>query len=166
MSHSVVLLAFGSDSLVELLSGTVVLLAFSSTFRISRNRAARAAGILLFALAGMIAVTAVAAILRGVEPKTSPVGIAITIAALCAMPILAWRKRKLAGITGSRALAADSIQSATCAWLAAATLAGLALNAAFHLRWIDPVTALAVLPLLIVEGRKSMRGESCNCCSC
>jgi hypothetical protein len=38
-AHSVVLLAFGSDSLVELLSATVVLLAFFPRMRISPERA-------------------------------------------------------------------------------------------------------------------------------
>jgi hypothetical protein len=34
----------------------------------------------------------------------------------------------------------------------------------FHLRWVDSVSALAVLPILVIEGRRAMRGESCGCC--
>ena len=60
-AHSVVLLAFGSDSLVELLSAAVVLLAFSPRLRISPDRAGRWAGVLLFFLAGVIALTALVA---------------------------------------------------------------------------------------------------------
>jgi divalent metal cation (Fe/Co/Zn/Cd) transporter len=65
------------------------------------------------------------------------VGIGITAAALIGMPILAWKKRTAARLTNNAALAADAVQSATCAYLAAVTLLGLALNAAFHLSWVD-----------------------------
>ena len=57
---------------------------------------------------------------------------AITVAALFAMPLLAWLKRREARRTHHPALAADAVQSATCAYLAVITLAGLAINAVFH----------------------------------
>jgi hypothetical protein len=58
--------------------------------------------------------------------------------ALIVMPLLAWGKRRTAHATNnSHALAADAVQSATCAYLAVLTLAGLAINAAFHIHWID-----------------------------
>jgi len=44
------------------------------------------------------------------------------------------------------------VQSATCAYLAALTLGGLLLRSFFGLRWLDPVAALAAVPILIVEG--------------
>jgi divalent metal cation (Fe/Co/Zn/Cd) transporter len=163
--HSVVLMAFGADSLVELLSALVVLLAFSPRMRISRTRAAQLAGILLYVLAAVVAIIAILAWAEGVRPETSIPGIAITIAALLGMPVLAWQKRRLSRITGSRALAADSVQSVTCAWLAAAALAGLIADATLHLRWIDSAAALTVLPLLLTEARNAMRGESCGCSS-
>lgn len=161
---SMALLAFGSDSLIELLSAGVVLLPVSRTVSISRDRAARWAGILLFVLAGVVAITAVKALLTGVQVEVSPAGIAITVAVLLVMPILAWFKRRLGENTGNRALMADAIQSATCAYLAAITLVGLAINAAFHVHWIDSVAALAVLPILAIEGRRALRGDSCACC--
>lgn len=163
-AHSTALLAFGSDSLVELLSGTVVLLSFLPHFSLRKERLERWAGILLFVLAGVVALTATASLIYRVQPETSGLGIGITIAALLMMPLLAWGKRRAADATGSRALAADAVQSATCAYLAALTLAGLAINAAFHIHWVDSVAALAALPILFVEGRRAMRGESCGCC--
>jgi hypothetical protein len=55
-AHSPALLAFGADSFVELLlSATVVLLAIIPSFPLTRDRAARVAGILLFVLAGVVA---------------------------------------------------------------------------------------------------------------
>jgi len=100
----------------------------------------------------------------GARPETSFVGIGITAAALVVMPILAWRKRALARATGNLALAADAVQSATCAYLAAVTLAGLGANAVFHIWWLDSVAAALAVPLLIKEAKAAMRGEGCACC--
>lgn len=161
---SVALLAFGADSLVELLSAVVVLRSVSRTMPIPRERAARWAGVLLFALAAAVAITAARALLTGAGAEATPVGIAVTIAALLVMPLLAWFKRKLGKETHNRALMADAVQSATCAYLAAITLVSLVINAAFHIRWIDPAAALAVLPILIIEGRRALRGDPCTCC--
>jgi divalent metal cation (Fe/Co/Zn/Cd) transporter len=163
-ARSVVLLAFGADSFVELLSASVALLFFLPSFPLSKEQAARWAGILLFALAAIIAVLAVTSLTLHNRPETSCAGIGITIAALVVMPVLAAFKKKIARMTNNRALAADAVQSATCAYLAAITLVGLAVNAAFHIQWVDSVAALAVLPILVVEGRRAVRGESCGCC--
>jgi len=163
-AHSPALLAFGADSFVELLSATVVLLAIAPSVALTRDRAARFAGILLFVLAGAVALVATLALVSGVAPETSCSGIAITLAALVVMPALAWAKRRTARLTNNRALAADAVQSATCAYLAAITLAGLAINAIWHIRWVDSAAALLALPILIVEGRRALRGDSCGCC--
>lgn len=163
-ARSVALLAFGADSFVELLSASVVLLSFLPAFPLTQNRATRWAGMLLFILAAVIAMTAIIALVLGNRPETSCAGIGITIAALVAMPVLAWLKRRTARTTNNRALAADGVQSATCAYLAAITLLGLALNAAFHIHWVDSVAALAAIPILGIEGRRALRGDGCGCC--
>lgn len=163
-ARSAVLLAFGSDSFVELLSATLVLATLSPRVRISKERSSRWAGILLFVLAGVVALIALLSLLKRVDVETSRAGIGITFAALLIMPLFAWLKRRIARRTGNVALAADAVQSATCACLAAGTLASLAANVFFHLRWIDSLSALAVLPILVLEGRRALRGESCGCC--
>lgn len=162
-SHSPVLLAFGSDSLVELLSASIVLLQFTPTFRMEANKASRLAGMLLFVLAGMVVLTSLSSLALHIQPERSWMGIAITLAALIVMPLLSAAKQYMAEKTGNIALAADSVQSATCAYLALITLVGLAANALFHLSWVDAVAALGVTPILIVEGRRALRGESCGC---
>lgn len=160
-AHSVALLAFGSDSLIELLSATIVLLQFLPRFPLRRTYAERSAAVLLFLLAGAVIVIAVLS--YGMPMETSCLGIGITAAALVAMPVLAWLKRKQARKTNDRALAADAVQSATCAYLAAVTLAGLVTFAIWHVAWVDSVAALAAVPVLIVEGRRAWRGEACGC---
>lgn len=162
-AHSSALLAFGADSLVELLSATVVLLQFVPAVRISERTAARAAAALLFVLAGVVAITAMASIAFDLRPSTSRVGIAITAAALVGMPLLAWLKRREAQRRRNAALAADAVQSATCAWLALITLASLAIHAAYHVPWIDSAGALLAVALLVREGRASWRGQTCHC---
>src|SRR6202048_2710752 len=121
-AHSPALLAFGSDSSVELLSALVVLLQFTSFLKVSAERAARVAGVLLFTLAGTVATTSVAALALKAQPDPSPLGMGVTAVALLIMPALSRAKRKNAKITSNRALAADAVQSATCAYLAALTL--------------------------------------------
>jgi divalent metal cation (Fe/Co/Zn/Cd) transporter len=162
-ARSVALLAFGSDSLVELLSASVVLLSFIPAVSLGKERAERWAGLMLFVLAGVVKLTVAAALVFRIQPEPSCLGIGITVAALFVMPVLAWGKRKVAQSTNSRALAADAVQSATCAYLAALTIAGLTINALFHIHWVDSVAALAAVPILIIEGRRAMSGEGCGC---
>jgi divalent metal cation (Fe/Co/Zn/Cd) transporter len=163
-AHSTAMLAFGSDSFVELLSAVVVLLQWSPRVSISERKAARGASVLLFALAFIVAATAVASLLLKFRPETTRAGMAITVAALIAMPILASLKRREARRSSNEALAADAVQSATCAWLAGVTLAGLAVNALFHVAWFDSLAALAAVPILIREARLAWRGQTCGCC--
>lgn len=85
-AHSPALLSFGADSFVELLSATVVLLAILPSFPLNKASAARLAGILLFVLAGVVALVAVLSLLYRVRPEMSCSGIAITFAALIVMP--------------------------------------------------------------------------------
>jgi divalent metal cation (Fe/Co/Zn/Cd) transporter len=162
-AHSVALLAFGADSFVELLSAVVVLLQFTPRRMLSKAAAERAAAALLYVLAAVVAGLAVAS--WHAPAETSPLGIAITALALVVMPVLAALKRREARRISNGALAADAAQSATCAYLAAVTLAGLAANALWHIAWLDSVAALAAVPILVVEARRAWRGESCGCCA-
>jgi divalent metal cation (Fe/Co/Zn/Cd) transporter len=163
-AHSPAMLAFGSDSLVELLSATLVLLQFSSTKIVSEEKAARIAGALLFILGAIVAFTALFSLVTRLRPETSHLGMLVTIAALIVMPILAILKRKEARRTNNVTLAADATQSATCAYLALVTLAGLVTNSAFHFPWVDTLAALVAVPILLHEGRAAWQGHTCSCC--
>lgn len=160
-AKSVALLAFGSDSLIELLSATVVLLQFLPRFPLKKTHADKAAAVLLFALS--VVVLCIAWMGRSRAMEASLAGIVVTVLALVAMPVLAWMKRKQARRLNNRALAADATQSATCAYLAAVTLGGLVVFAIWQIPWVDTVAALAAIPILIVEGRRAWQGEGCGC---
>jgi divalent metal cation (Fe/Co/Zn/Cd) transporter len=163
-AHSPALFAFGSDSLVELLSAGVVLMQFLPKISISERSAARAAGALLFVLALIVSVMAVISLALHLCPVTSRLGIGITLAALIVMPFLAALKRREARRRNDAALAADAVQSAACAYLALIALAGLVINALFHIAWVDSLAALVTIPLFLKEGRAAWLGKACGCC--
>ena len=162
-SHSPALFAFGGDSLIELLSAGVVFWRFR--FELNEAWAARFAGALLFALAGLVMLTSVLNFLGYREAQRSLVGIGILLAAAVVMPLLASRKRQLAVITSSAALKADATQSALCGYMAWIALAGLAVNAIWGRSWADPVAALALTPLIVREGWKALHSDHL-CCDC
>ena len=163
-ARSVSLLAFGSDSFIELVSASVVLLQFVPQWHISPVRAAKLCGLLLYGLAGVVLLIALGGLFRQVNADTSLLGMAITGGALLLMPVLARMKQTEADRTGNKALRADAVQSATCAYLAALTLVGLLLRWFFSLPWIDEGAALVAVPVLIVEARRARKGYVCSCC--
>jgi len=163
-ARSPAMMAFGSDSLVELLSAVVVLLQWTPKLAISERKAHRAAAVLLFVLAFVAGLIAFGSLVFHFQPEASRAGIGITIAALIAMPVLATLKRREARRSQNAALAVDAVQSATCAYIALITLAGLVLNAAFHISWFDSLAALLAIPILIKEGKSAWKGQGCACC--
>lgn len=160
-AHSPALFGFGGDSLIELLSAAVVFWRFR--FRVDEARAARIAGALLFALAGLVVLTSVLNFLGYHEVQRTLMGIGILLAAAVAMPLLASRKRKLAVLTSSAALKADAAESALCGYMAWIALAGLAVNVIWRKSWADPVAALALIPLILREGWEALKSERVCC---
>jgi divalent metal cation (Fe/Co/Zn/Cd) transporter len=80
------------------------------------------------------------------------------------MPWLARQKRKAATGLRSNALRADSRQTSLCAYLSAILLGGLLLNALLGWWWADPIAALAMVPVVVKEGRDALRGKACSDC--
>jgi len=164
-ARSPALLAFGGDSVVELLSAVVVLWRFRhNASEHAERRAARIAGGLLFVLAACVLVVSTMTLVGYSEPKLSYLGMAVLASAALIMPWLAKEKRRLSAVTGSAALRADAAESALCGYLSIIALVGLVIRALWHLKWADPVAALVITPLIIFEARESMRGKPCSCC--
>jgi divalent metal cation (Fe/Co/Zn/Cd) transporter len=160
-SHSPALLAFGGDSLIELLSAAVVFWRFR--FKLREERAARIAGGLLFALAGFVSLTSVLNFIGYRDAQRSLVGIGVLLAAAVAMPWLASQKRKLAVVTSSAALKADAAESALCGYMAWIALAGLVVNVVWNKPWADPAAALALTPLILREGWEAVHSSRLGC---
>ena len=63
-------------------------------------------------------------------------------------------RRKLP-LVADHFLRPDAAQSALCAYLSLIALAGLAIDAIWHVKWADPVAALLIIPLVLFEaGRR------------
>jgi divalent metal cation (Fe/Co/Zn/Cd) transporter len=170
LARSLLLVAFGIDSAIELTSGIVVFRRFQlecneqsentlhSTKSIER-KAARIAGYLLLLLSAYVVLQAIFGLLRRHVAETSLIGIAVAVIAAFGMPLLAKTKLRVANRLDSRSLRADAMETLTCGYLAWILLAGLVLNAIAHWWWIDSVASLAIVPLLVREGREAVWGE-------
>jgi divalent metal cation (Fe/Co/Zn/Cd) transporter len=97
-------------------------------------------------------------------PEHSPVGIAIAILSLVAMPMLSRAKRKVGARLNSPAMYADAKQADFCAYLAGILLAGLVLNYLFKWWWVDPIAATAMALIIGNEGINASTGQG-NCCT-
>jgi divalent metal cation (Fe/Co/Zn/Cd) transporter len=80
----------------------------------------------------------------------------VAAAAVLVMPVLAWRKRRVNLVIGSAALRADIAETITCAYMAAATLTGVALNLIAGWWWAEYVAALALLVFILMETKESI----------
>jgi divalent metal cation (Fe/Co/Zn/Cd) transporter len=96
------------------------------------------------------------------EPNPSFLGIAILVVAAVVMPSLAREKRRLSSATSSAALRADAGQSALCAYLSLIALMGLAANGVRRVPWADSIAALAIVLVVLWEGREALRGKPCG----
>jgi divalent metal cation (Fe/Co/Zn/Cd) transporter len=166
LAGSIALIGFGADSLIESISGSILLWRLSSPVHDeSREKAAlRWVGISFLVLAAYVAFDALKSLLTYEPPDTSPVGIGLSIVSLILMPVLARAKRRSAADLNSRAMKADSRQTDLCAYLSAILLGGLVLNAFWGWWWADPVAALIMVPIIAREGFQSLRGEVCDNC--
>ncbi len=174
-SRSLLLEAFGIDSVVELFSAAVLLWRLkveasghADEYRVEavERRAARWVGYSLYALVVYVLCTSAYGLFlvkRVTDTHESAWGIVIGLIAKIGMPILAGYKFKVAARLNSRALRADAMEAITCGYLSIVLMVGLAATRLFGWWWLDSVAALALIPFLIKEGRAAIRGE-CNCC--
>lgn len=167
-ARSVLLTVFGFDSLIELLSGIVLLrrLNFEASGRsldgIERMErgTARISGALLIILCVYVVLTSVGGLLIGLKPEISILGIAVAAAALVVMPVLALAKSRANRVIGSASLRADIAETITCPYMAAVTLAGIGLGALLGIWWLQYVAAIALLIWLVSETREALEAAT------
>jgi divalent metal cation (Fe/Co/Zn/Cd) transporter len=165
-AHSITLIAFGLDSVIELASAGLLIWRLSSELRFGREVsegaeriARRLAGGLLFALAAYVVAAAGWSLWRGAGEAFSWPGLAIALLSIPIMLALARRKLALADALGSAALRADAAESVACLWLSLVVVVGLVAQLAFDAWWIDAVTSLAIVWFLVKEGREAWVAE-------
>src|SRR5437867_9431523 len=176
-SKSLLLEAFGIDSVIELFSAAVLLwrlrVEASGVAAVERvdfveRRAARLVGYSLCVLVAYVLLNSGYGLFiakRITDTNESVWGILIGAVAKVGMPILAGYKLKVAARLNSRALRADAIESITCGYLSIVFMIGLAATRLLDWWWLDSVAALALIPFLIKEARAAITGESCSVCS-
>jgi divalent metal cation (Fe/Co/Zn/Cd) transporter len=156
---SILLIAFGIDSLIELASGGILLWRLQiegsdgDMERVERaeQRATWIVAITLGLLCVYVLISSVYGLLVHSIPENSPTGIGVSAAALLIMPYLAITKRRISKRINSEALAGDATNSITCAYMAGTVLAGLLLNAIIGWWWAEYAAALLFLIWLIRE---------------
>jgi len=168
---SLLLLAFGIDSVIELLSALVLFWrlqkearggASNASIERVEQRASRISGYLLYVLSGYVVLQAIYGLTHQRQAETSFLGIAVAVVAALGMPLLAKAKIRVADEIGSKALRADAMETFTCGYLSWVLLAGLAVNALLHWWWLDAAASLIIVPFLMKEAREAMTGE-CSC---
>ncbi len=172
-SKSLLLEAFGIDSVVELFSAGVLLWRLrvevngnADEARVGdvERRAARLVGYTLYLLVLYVICNSAYGLFvahRVTDTHESVWGILIGLVAKIGMPILAGFKLKVAARLNSRALRADAIESITCGYLSIVLMVGLAATWLLGWWWLDSVAALALIPFLIKEGRAAISGDEC-----
>ncbi|HUH98772.1 MAG TPA: cation transporter [Anaerolineales bacterium] len=166
---SILLTAFGLDSLIELISGGILLWRLRVESRGENadriEQAEHTADWIVAVALGMLCIyvliSAVLELILHSKPETSLPGIGVSAAAVLIMPYLAFIKRRVSGRIGSKALAGDAVESITCAYMAGTVLIGLALNTLFGWWWAEPCAALVFLVWLgreTVESFNEARG--------
>jgi divalent metal cation (Fe/Co/Zn/Cd) transporter len=172
-SKSLLLEAFGIDSVIELFSASVLLwrlrieasgLANEARVEAVEHRASRLVGYTLYFLVAYVVFNSAYGLFispRVTDTHESAWGILIGLVAKIGMPILAGYKLKVAARLNSRALRADAIEAITCGYLSIVLMTGLAATRLLGWWWLDSVAALALIPFLIKEAREAVRGECC-----
>ena len=168
VAGSVSLVGFGTDSLIEVISGTALLWRMAADADAeSRERkerlSLRIVGLCFLVLAAYVTVESVSDLIKKNAPEDSIPGIVLACVSLVVMPLLSRAKRKVGAELGSRAMQADARQTDFCLYLSAILLVGLVANATLGWWWADPLSALIMVPIIVREGLQSMKGETCDC---
>jgi divalent metal cation (Fe/Co/Zn/Cd) transporter len=164
-ADSIVLVAFGADSYVEVLAAGAVL--WRLTYRdeeageAAEQKALRFIGATFVLLAAGIALTSLVSLLQGEGAEASTTGVLLLLASAVSMPAVAFGKLWAAARSDTAVLAAEAKESIACSYLTLTALAGVAAIALLGWWWLDAVAALALIPWLLKEGREALRGENC-----
>jgi divalent metal cation (Fe/Co/Zn/Cd) transporter len=155
MAGSLALLAFGGDSIIELISGIVVLTHLRDSEAHGSEGVEKITTALLLSLIPVIGLGAVYSFVSGLRPEGSPLGIAIAIGAVIVMPYLYFQKKRIGEETATMSLTLDAIESVTCLFMAIALLGGLLAEYFFGLWWVDYLVAGVILAFVAREALES-----------
>lgn len=160
LASSTALIAFGLDSVVEVLSAVAVAWQFTRRDPERWEKpTVRAIGIAFFALAAYVIVDSTLSLVGAHNVEHSELGIGLATLSLIVMPLLAWFEFRTGRELGSNSVVADAKQLLLCIYLSGTVLIGLLLNTLFGWAWADSVAALIVAALAIREGIEAWGGD-------
>ena len=162
---SVAMLAFGLDSIVELLAGGVLVWRLRTEMdeeaaEAAERKAQRLLGLSFLFLAIYITLHSGVNLIGWLpEPEPSLAGVVLVVASAVLMTALYVAKMRVATRMQSRALRAEAMESLFCDLQDLTILVGLGLNSLFSWWWADPLAALVLVPFFIKEGRENFAGH-------
>lgn len=166
---SVALVGFALDSLIESSSAGILIWRLRAEAHGGRaaeeveRKAIRLVAVAFMALAAYVGLRSLLDLVARSRPEESSIGIVLAVVSLIVMPLLAWRKHRVARDLDSRALQADSTQTSICTYLSAFLLIGLAANALLGWWWADPVAGIVIAVFAAREGRELWAAEDFCC---
>lgn len=164
LAGSIALIGFALDSLVESLSGGIMIWRFGkheirseAEEQKAETKAVRWVGTTFFLLAAYVLYESVKKLYTGERPNPSLFGIVIALVSLAVMPVLFYQKFKTGKMLESTSLVADSKETLACVFLSGSLLVGLGLN--YWVGWwqADPVAGLIVVGYLVREGTHTLK---------
>ncbi len=163
-AHSLALVAFGLDSLVEVFASVVVIWSLSEAVESAegarRRRALRLVAAAFAVLAVYLLVAAARSLLSNTRPEDSPVGIVFLGFTAVVMFGLARLKRTAGQAANSDPLLAEASMTFLDGCLSAGILVALAVNAVWGWWWADPLAAAIVAVFCLNEARENWAESS------
>jgi divalent metal cation (Fe/Co/Zn/Cd) transporter len=157
---SLALIAFGTDSIIEMFASGVVVWHERKEGPSEARRTSRALRLVagaFIALAVVLGTVAVRDLVTARRAEESIPGIVYLAFTACVMFGLAIWKRRVATALGSAPLRSEAKLTFLDGILSVLTLSGLALNAVFGLWWADPAAAVFVALAAANEGLENLR---------
>lgn len=159
LSSSLALIAFGSDTIIELFSSTIVLghlKSESDKITDFDKKVERTTAYLLVALIPLIALTALYSYFIRAIPEASTIGIVLTFITIPIMFVMWKQKSKIGKEINCKPLVTDASESAICVLMAVTTLSGLLINYFFSIHWIDYVATAIILLFVAREAKEAL----------
>ena len=173
---TLVLLGFGIDSFVEVISGIGIL---HMVLRMQRSEikdfdkferlALRITGVAFMLLAAGLVLGSVLKIIQQSKPETTLAGIIIAAVSIISMYFLMYYKLKTGRALNSEAIIADAHCTRTCLYLSFILLGSSVLYELFKINYIDVAGSMGIAWYAFSEGRESLEKArknqlACHCC--
>jgi len=162
IANSIALIGFGLDSIMESLSGMVLIWRLQKHGKITEEeeerierKAMKFVAVTFFILGFYVLYQSLRKLIVKDIPEPSLPGIIIALVSIIVMPLLSYQKMKTGRQIQSQALVADAKETFACALLSIALLLGLGLNYAFGFWQADAVAGLLIVIFLFKEGLES-----------